>query len=131
VQTGNYQRLSAVVDGVVWLDRPSAGELGDSPASTESERAKPALIRYDLAERKQSTAVDSLDSYQVSGDGARIAYRTAGLGGRSRPAVGDRGPAGPGGARVHPGRRPTGPLTHPGPADLLGERGLMWVVVVR
>jgi tricorn protease len=35
------------------------------------------LVRYDLAQRRRSVEVEALDDYAVSGDGARLAYRTA------------------------------------------------------
>jgi tricorn protease len=86
VAAGNYDKLRAVRDGVVWLERPRAGELGEAMIGADEEH-RTRLVRYDLAQRARSVeagALDGyarsvevgvLDDYAVSADGARLAYR--------------------------------------------------------
>ncbi len=74
VAAGCYDKLRAVTDGVVWLDMPRAGELGEAAIGAE-ERPQTRLVRYDLAQRKRSVEAEGLDDYEVSADGARLAYR--------------------------------------------------------
>jgi tricorn protease len=76
VEAGRYDKLRAVRDGVVWLELPRAGELGETVIGAAEEHPT-QLIRYDLAERGRSVEVEALDDYAVSGDGARLAYRMA------------------------------------------------------
>jgi len=76
VEAGRYDKLRAVRDGVVWLELPRAGELGETVIGAAEEHPT-RLIRYDLAERGRSVEVEALDDYAVSGDGARLAYRMA------------------------------------------------------
>ena len=75
VQAGRYDKLRAVRDGLVWLDLPRAGELGETMIG-EGEEHPTRLVRYDLAQRKRSVEVQGLDDYAVSADGARLAYQT-------------------------------------------------------
>jgi tricorn protease len=74
VEAGRYGKLRAVTGGVVWLDLPRAGELGETVIGAAEEHPI-RLVRYDLAQRKPSVEVQALDDYAVSGDGARLAYR--------------------------------------------------------
>jgi tricorn protease len=76
VAAGRYDKLRAVRDGVVWLELPRAGELGETVIGAAEEHPT-RLIRYDLAQRGRSVEVEALDDYAVSGDGARLAYRMA------------------------------------------------------
>jgi tricorn protease len=73
---GRYDKLRAARDGVVWLELPFAGELGETVIGAAGEQPT-RLIRYDLAERRRSVEAEALDDYAVSGDGARVAYRTS------------------------------------------------------
>ncbi|HTA07296.1 MAG TPA: PDZ domain-containing protein, partial [Streptosporangiaceae bacterium] len=75
VQAGRYDKLRAVRDGLVWLDLPRAGELGETMIG-EGEEHPTRLVRYDLAQRKRSVEVQGLHDYAVSADGARLAYQT-------------------------------------------------------
>ena len=77
VEAGRYDKLRAVQDAVVWLELPRAGELGEAVIGAAQEHPAARLVRYDLAELKRSVEVQALDDYTVSGDGARLAYRTA------------------------------------------------------
>jgi tricorn protease len=74
VAAGNYDKLRAVRDGVVWLELPRAGELGEAMIGADEEQPT-RLVRYDLAQRTRSVEVGALDDYAVSADGARLAYR--------------------------------------------------------
>ncbi|HSR23921.1 MAG TPA: hypothetical protein VLW53_10250, partial [Candidatus Eisenbacteria bacterium] len=76
VEAGCYERLRAVRDGVVWLERPRVGELGEAVIGAADEHPKSRLVRYDLAQRKRSVEVEALDDCAVSADGARLAYQT-------------------------------------------------------
>jgi tricorn protease len=78
VQAGQYSDLKAADGALLWLDVPRTGELGESLIGAEEKHPKPSLRCYDLTKRKLSTTVESLDSYAVSGDGTRIAYRKDG-----------------------------------------------------
>jgi tricorn protease len=75
VAAGRYDMLRAVRDGVVWLDLPRAGELGETMIGAAGEQQEPRLVRYDLAQRTRSVEVEGLGDYAVSADGARLAYR--------------------------------------------------------
>jgi len=74
VAAGRYDKLRAVRDGVVWLELPHVGELGEAVIGAD-EGHPTRLVRYDLAQRKRSVEVEALDDYVVSADGARLAYR--------------------------------------------------------
>jgi tricorn protease len=75
VEAGRYAQLSAVKDGVVWLNRPTRTVLGETWKGTADQPPTATLVRYDLVKRKRTTVVADLDAYQASGDGGRIAYR--------------------------------------------------------
>ncbi len=77
VAAGRYDKLRAAKDGVVWLDMPLAGELGETVIGAAEEQPESRLVRYDLAQCRRSVEVEALDDYAVSGDGARLAYRTS------------------------------------------------------
>jgi len=77
VEAGRYDKLRAAKDGVVWLELPRAGELGEAMIGASDEHPKARLVRYDLSKRKRSVEVEALDDYAVSADGARLAYRKA------------------------------------------------------
>ncbi|HTX82113.1 MAG TPA: PDZ domain-containing protein [Streptosporangiaceae bacterium] len=77
VAAGRYEKLRAVRDGVVWLDLPRAGELGEVMIGVAEEHPKTRLIRYDLAQRKRSVEVEGLNDYAISADGALLAYQIA------------------------------------------------------
>jgi tricorn protease len=75
VAAGRYDKLRAVRDGVVWLELPRAGDLGETMIGA-GEQHPTRLVRYDLARRKRSVEVEALNDYAVSGDGTRLAYQT-------------------------------------------------------
>jgi tricorn protease len=74
VAAGRYDKLRAVADGVVWLELPRTGELGETMIGAD-EQQPTRLVRYDLARRERSVEVEALDDYVVSGDGTRLAYQ--------------------------------------------------------
>jgi tricorn protease len=75
VQAGRYDQLRAVTGGIVWLELPHVGTLGETLIGAE-ERPGTRLVRYDLTQRKRLVEVEGLDDFAVSGDGSRLAYRT-------------------------------------------------------
>jgi tricorn protease len=74
VAAGRYDNLRAAKDGVVWLELPRAGELGETVIGAAEEHPT-RLVRYDLDQRRRSVEVEALDDYAVSGDGTRLAYQ--------------------------------------------------------
>ncbi|MDQ0664845.1 tricorn protease [Arthrobacter ulcerisalmonis] len=72
VPQGNYSALEAVDGALLWLDSALAGVTGDGKASQEDKDARPSLVRYDIARRKQATLVDAVDSYRLSGDRSKV-----------------------------------------------------------
>ena len=78
VEAGEYSDLRAIEGGVAWLSRFPLGELGEAWRGAAEQPPKTELVRYDLGKRKRSVLVAELDSYAVSGDGRRIAFRTGG-----------------------------------------------------
>ncbi|WP_163163101.1 S41 family peptidase [Arthrobacter sp. Alg241-R88] len=72
VPQGNYTSLKAADGALLWLDWALAGVTGDGKASQEDKDARPSLARFDLARRKQSTLVESLDSFRLSGDRTKV-----------------------------------------------------------
>jgi len=74
VAAGRYDKLRAATDGVVWLELPLAGELGEAVIGAAQEHPT-RLVRYDLAQRERSVEVEALDDYAVSAGGAWLAYR--------------------------------------------------------
>ncbi|MDQ0923996.1 tricorn protease [Pseudarthrobacter sp. W1I19] len=72
VPQGNYTSLKAADGALLWLDWALAGVTGDGKASQEDKDARPSLSRFDLARRKQTTLVESLDSFRLSGDCSKV-----------------------------------------------------------
>ncbi|MCQ6270487.1 PDZ domain-containing protein [Pseudarthrobacter sp. R1] len=72
VPQGNYTSLKAADGALLWLDWALAGVTGDGKASQDDKDARPSLARFDLARRKQSTLVESLDSFRLSGDRTKV-----------------------------------------------------------
>ncbi|MDT0170149.1 S41 family peptidase [Pseudarthrobacter sp. BRE9] len=72
VPQGNYSSLKAVDGGLLWLDSALAGVTGDGKASQEDKDTRPSLVRYDIGRRKQTTLVDAVDSYRLSGDRGKV-----------------------------------------------------------
>ena len=72
VPQGNSTSLKAADGALLWLDWALAGVTGDGKASQEDKDARPSLVRFDLVRRKQTTLVESLDSFRLSGDRSKV-----------------------------------------------------------
>ncbi len=75
VAAGSCEMLRAVRDGVVWLDQPRYGMLGEASIGADDEHPT-RLLRYDLAQLKRTVEIEALNEFAVSVDGAWLAYRT-------------------------------------------------------
>ncbi|WP_027341519.1 S41 family peptidase [Hamadaea tsunoensis] len=75
VAAGQYAQLRAVRDGVVWLDVPRTGALGEASIGA-ADRPATRLVRYDLARREHTVEAENVTGYAVCADGAAIAYTT-------------------------------------------------------
>ncbi|HEX4790270.1 MAG TPA: PDZ domain-containing protein [Actinospica sp.] len=75
VGAGNLRDLGAADGALFWLEVPRNGELGEARQRGDEPPA-PRLIRFDLGRRKAAGAADAVESYRLSGDGTRLAYRT-------------------------------------------------------
>ncbi|MGC0311901.1 S41 family peptidase [Kitasatospora acidiphila] len=78
VEGGRFGTLRAAKDGLLWTRYPVVGMLGDDAATPEDERPGPVLERFDLRKLRAEQLVDSLDTFQVSGDGSRLAVLDGG-----------------------------------------------------
>ncbi len=109
VAAGRYDKLRAVREGVVWLELPLTGKLGETVIGADEEQPT-RLIRYDLAQRKRSVEVEALDDYEVCGDGNRLAYQVGKSLEISRPANPTRTPSASiwTGSRSRSNRSPSG-----------------------
>lgn len=74
VPQGNYSDLSATDGALLWMDSPLVGATGDGRATVEDKKPAPRLVRFDLSTRKDSTIVDSLDRYTLSGDRKKVVF---------------------------------------------------------
>ncbi len=75
VPEGRYSGLRAVSGGLAWLREPLRGVLGESAADLDDDAPRPALERYDLRKREVTEVAAEVDSFAVSGDGARLVIR--------------------------------------------------------
>ena len=73
VEAGSYTKLRAVRDGVVWLDEPRTGLLGEAALGAADHRPT-RLVRYDLVRGERSVAAEDVDDYAVSADGTRLVH---------------------------------------------------------
>ena len=73
VRAGRYAGLRAVAGGFVWIDKPIAGELGESRLPETDIR--PSLQRWDLGKREQIELCPHLDDVRASRDGTRLLIR--------------------------------------------------------
>jgi tricorn protease len=74
VPVGLLSELRAVEGGLLWLTSPITGVIGAGlPEGAKPPR--PALTRWDFADREARTIVEALDWYRPSGDGKRIVVR--------------------------------------------------------
>lgn len=75
VPTARASGLSAAKDGLLWLETPPTGLLGEDRAAADADPVRPRLVRYDFAKRRSVTLADELDGYTVTGDGKRVLLR--------------------------------------------------------
>ncbi|MCU1491104.1 MAG: peptidase [Acidimicrobiaceae bacterium] len=75
VAAGRYSRLRAAEGGLVFMAEPVLGVLGEERERPDAPRPRPTLLRYDFATRRQITLADSVDAYEVSGDGRSLVVR--------------------------------------------------------
>ncbi|HEV7653680.1 MAG TPA: PDZ domain-containing protein [Mycobacteriales bacterium] len=75
VATARASGLAAVRGGLVWLETPQAGLLGEDRATADGEPSRPKLVRWDFAKRRSATLVGELDGYRVTGDGKKLLVR--------------------------------------------------------
>ncbi len=72
VPAARYRQLRAAEGGLLWINEPLVGVLGDERAKPDAEVAKPTLVRYDFGRRRQLTLADSARSVEVTGDGKSV-----------------------------------------------------------
>ena len=75
VAESRYSSLRAVSGGLAWLKEPLAGVLGEGAADPDASRPRPALERFDLAQRTSTELISGLNWFEVSGDGQRLVVR--------------------------------------------------------
>jgi tricorn protease len=75
VAAGQLGHLLPVKGGVVWLDTPIAGELGESRGPDDDIR--PSLQRWDFAKRKSAELAEHVEDVAVSGDGTKLVIQDA------------------------------------------------------
>lgn len=70
VPAGYYSCLRAVENGVVWLDLPVGGVLGDASMYRRPEDApQPTLVGYNLVDRRRFELATGLQSFSAAGSG--------------------------------------------------------------
>ncbi|WP_415857194.1 S41 family peptidase, partial [Sinomonas sp. G460-2] len=74
VRQGNYSRLTAAKDALLWLSHDLSGATGEGKAKPADKDPQPSLERFDLTDSRTTTLVGALDSYRLSGDGSRVLY---------------------------------------------------------
>ncbi len=77
VAAGRLTDLSPTRHGLVWLEHPSTGELGEGRVDPD-DRPKAKLVHLDLRTGRVDTLVDAVDEAAVSGDGERLVVRCEG-----------------------------------------------------
>lgn len=75
VATARARSLRAVHGGLVWLEDPQHGLLGEDRPAADGEPARPRLLRYDFGKRRSLTLAEEIDGFRVSGDGKRLLLR--------------------------------------------------------
>jgi len=75
VAAGRLADLRAAKGGLIWTDRPVAGELGES--RNPEDDIRPSLQRWDFGKRKQVELAARMDDFAVSGNGGKLVVRDA------------------------------------------------------
>ncbi|MBG6181129.1 S41 family peptidase [Arthrobacter sp. CAN_A1] len=78
VPQGGYEGLRAVDGALLWTAMERVGVTGDGRATTTAKDPAKRLERFDLAKRDAETLVPEVDSFEVSGDGAKAVVIHAG-----------------------------------------------------
>ncbi|MHA7276176.1 S41 family peptidase [Arthrobacter sp. HLT1-21] len=78
VPQGGYEGLRAVDGALLWTAMDRVGVTGDGRATTTAKDPAKRLERFDLAKRDTETLVAEVDSFEVSGDGAKAVLIHAG-----------------------------------------------------
>ncbi|MEO7260411.1 MAG: S41 family peptidase [Jatrophihabitantaceae bacterium] len=73
VAAGRLADLRAARGGLVWTDRPVAGEIGES--RNPDDDVRPSLQRWDFGKRKRVELAARIDAFAVSGNGAKLVVR--------------------------------------------------------
>ncbi|BCT75969.1 hypothetical protein SCMU_18110 [Sinomonas cyclohexanicum] len=74
VRQGNYSRLTAAPDALLWMSQDLTGATGEGKAKPGDKDAAPTLHRLDLVTGVETTIVGALDRYRLSADGTRVVY---------------------------------------------------------
>jgi tricorn protease len=77
VAVGRLSGLSVTRRGLVWLDHPSTGELGEGRVDPD-EHPTARVQHLDLRTGQVDTLVDAVDEVAVTGDGERLVVRSHG-----------------------------------------------------
>jgi tricorn protease len=75
VPAGRYGSLRAAREGLLWLQWPVVGVLGDGHADADEQSRRPRLQRYDLRKRRLTTLAEAVDTAAVTGDGKWVLHR--------------------------------------------------------
>ncbi|MEP6665445.1 MAG: S41 family peptidase [Nocardioidaceae bacterium] len=75
VAGGRYSQLRAVDGGLVWLNHPLMGELGDDRPRVDDEKRQASLEHIDLVTGKTQTLLEAADSIVATGNGSRLLVR--------------------------------------------------------
>ncbi|UYM04742.1 S41 family peptidase [Solicola gregarius] len=78
VAAGNYANLRSVRGGLIWLNHPLAGELGDDRARLDDDPARASLEHLALDSGKVQVLAEAADAAEPSGDGRRLVVRAKG-----------------------------------------------------
>ena len=79
-KSGNLRNLMAFDGKIVYIRYPRTGEI----------EAKPALMLYDLKERKEEKIIDNLQEAKMTADGEAMVVRSSGKYGIIKPAPGQK-----------------------------------------
>lgn len=73
VAAGRLADLRAVKGGVIWLNSPITGELGES--RNPGDETRPSLQRWDFGKRMLVELAERVDGVEASGDGTKLILR--------------------------------------------------------
>ena len=76
VASGAYHGLTAVKDGLAWIqDADRGGQIGTSRAGVSGEQPTDSLWVYNLTTRRLEEICEAVDTFSASGDGQRLVVR--------------------------------------------------------